>query len=187
MPAAESAAPPYRGGGEATRPVGELRELLRLAVPIAGAQAGIALMGLVDTAVVGRLGAAALGAVGLANGIFFAVAVIGIGTVMGLDPLIAQAVGAQDRPRTRVLVWQGAWLSLIVSAVLALPLAFAPGLIDLAGIEPEVARGAKQFLWARLPGLFPLLLFVGLRAYLQAAAVVRPLLVATVVANVVNL
>ena len=177
---------PVERQAEAPRLFGELRELLQLAVPIAGAQAGIALMGVVDTAVVGRLGAAALGAVGLANGIFFAVAVIGIGTVMGLDPLIAQAFGAQDRPRTRVLVWQGAWLSMIVSAVLAVPLAFAPGLIDLAGIEPEVARGAKQFLWARLPGLFPLLLFVGLRAYLQAAAVVRPLLVATVFANVAN-
>ncbi|HKC58668.1 MAG TPA: MATE family efflux transporter [Myxococcales bacterium] len=171
---------------EAPRLLGELRELLRLAVPVAAAQAGIALMGLVDTAVVGRLGAAALGAVGLANGIFFAVAVIGIGTVMGLDPLIAQAFGAQDRPRTRALMWQGAWLALIVSAVLAVPLGFAPGLIDLAGIEPEVARGAKQFLWARLPGLFPLLLFIGLRAYLQAAAVVWPLVLSTVLANVAN-
>ncbi len=167
---------------EAPRLLGELRELLRLAVPVAAAQAGIALMGLVDTAVVGRLGAAALGAVGLANGIFFAVAVIGIGTVMGLDPLIAQAFGAQDRPRTRALMWQGAWLALIVSAVLAVPLGFAPGLIDLAGIEPEVARGAKQFLWARLPGLFPLLLFIALRAYLQAAAVVWPLVLSTVLA-----
>src|SRR5256714_11459752 len=153
MPAAEGAAPPYRRGGEGTRPVGELRELLRLAVPSAGAQAGCALMGLVDAAVVGRLGAAALGAVGLANGIFFAVAVIGIGTVMGLDPLIAQAFGAQDRRRTRVLVWQGAWLSLIVSAVLALPLAFAPGLIDLARSEPAGASRAEPFLRAPLPGL----------------------------------
>ncbi|HYR18606.1 MAG TPA: MATE family efflux transporter [Myxococcales bacterium] len=186
MSVPESAAPPYGGRVEAPRLLGELRELLRLAVPIAVAQAGIALMGVVDTAVVGRLGAAALGAVGLANGIFFAVAVIGIGTVMGLDPLIAQAFGARDRPRTRALVWQGAWLALIVSAVLAVPLAFAPGLIDLAGIEPEVARGAKQFLWARLPGLLPMLLFIGLRAYLQAAAVLRPLLVATVLANLAN-
>jgi multidrug resistance protein, MATE family len=171
---------------EAPSLTGELRELLRLALPVAAAQAGIALMGVVDTAVVGRLGAAALGAVGLANGIFIAVAVIGMGTVMALDPLIAQAFGARDGPRTRALLWQGAWLALLVSAVLAVPLAFAPRLIDAARIEPEVARGAKQFLWARLPGLFPLLLFIGLRAYLQAAAVVWPLVVSTVLANVAN-
>ena len=185
MPAAESAAPSYRRL-ETSRVFGELRELLRLAVPIALAQAGIALMGLVDTAVVGRLGAAALGAVGLANGLFFAVAVVGIGIVMGLDPLIAQAFGAQDRLRSRALLWQGAWLAAIVSAVLAVPLVFAPRLIDVAGIEPSVARGAKEFLWARLPGLFPLLLFICLRAYLQAAAVVRPLVVTTVLANLAN-
>jgi MATE family multidrug resistance protein len=171
---------------EAPRLLAEVRELLRLALPIAAAQAGIALMGVVDTAVVGRLGAAALGAVGLANGVFIAVGVIGMGVVMGLDPLIAQAFGAADRPRTRTLLWQGVWLSLIVSTILAIPLAFAPRIIDVAGIEPEVALGAKQFLWARLPGLFPMLLFVALRAYLQAAALVRPLLVATVVANVAN-
>jgi MATE family, multidrug efflux pump len=155
-------------------------------VPIAAAQVGIALMGVVDTAVVGRLGAAALGAVGLSNGLFFAVGIVGAGIVMGLDPLISQAFGASDRPRSRALLWQGAWLALIVSAVLAVPLAFAPRLVDAAGIEPEVARGAKQFLWARLPGLFPMLMFFALRAYLQAAGVVRPLLVSTVVANVAN-
>src|SRR5437763_6789973 len=92
---------------EAPRLVGEVRELLRLAIPIAAAQAGIALMGVVDTAVVGRLGAAALGAVGLANGLFLAAGIVGIGVVMGLDPLIAQAFGANDRLRARALAWQG--------------------------------------------------------------------------------
>ena len=67
----------------------ELRKLLRLALPIALTQAGFALMGLIDTAVVGRLGAAPLGAIGLANGLFIAVGVLGIGAMMGLDPLFA--------------------------------------------------------------------------------------------------
>ena len=165
----------------------ELRELMRLAVPIAIAQAGLALMGVVDTAVVGRLGAAALGAVGLSNGIFFAVAIVGIGTVMGLDPLIAQALGARDSRRARELLWQGAWLALFTSLVLAIPLSFAPRLIDAAGIDPDIIPGAKAFLWARLPGLFPMLLFVALRSYLQAAHRVLPLVVATIIANVCNL
>src|SRR5579863_2209377 len=79
----------------------ELKALTALALPIAAGQAGFALMGLVDTAVVGRLGAGPLGAVGLANGLFFAVSVIGLGTMMGLDPLIAQALGARDERRAR--------------------------------------------------------------------------------------
>ncbi len=73
----------------------ELRKLMGLAAPIAITQAGYALMGLTDTAVVGRLGAGPLGAVGLANGLFFALAVIGLGVMLGLDPLFAQALGAR--------------------------------------------------------------------------------------------
>jgi len=82
----------------------ELRQLLKLAAPLAVAQAGLALMGLVDTAVVGRLGAAPLGATGLGNGLFFALAIIGLGAMMGLDPLFSQAFGASDQQRARELL-----------------------------------------------------------------------------------
>jgi MATE family multidrug resistance protein len=41
--------------------------------------------------------------------------------------------------------------------------------------------------WARLPGLFPFLFFVACRGYLQALGNTRPIVVATVLANIVNL
>lgn len=165
----------------------EFRKLLRLAAPIAFTQAGYAMMGLVDTAVVGRLGAPALGAIGLANGLFIAVGVIGLGAMMGLDPLFAQALGAGDEKRARGLIWQGLWLSLLVTLVLAGPIALLPLILEPSGIEPAIARDARLFLWLRLPGLWPLLAFAGLRAYLQAAHRLRALVIATVVANVANL
>src|SRR4051812_23676580 len=127
----------------------ELAILLKLAAPIAATQAGFALMGLVDTAVVGRLGATQLGAVGLANGLFFTVAVIGIGVMMGLDPLFAQALGARDEARARHLIWQGLWLSALVTLVLALPIAALPLLLEPSGIAPDVAHDARLFLWLR--------------------------------------
>ncbi|MGZ6143972.1 MAG: MATE family efflux transporter [Myxococcales bacterium] len=164
----------------------ELRKLLRLAAPIAFTQAGYALMGLIDTAVVGRLGAAALGAIGLANGLFFAVAVVGLGCMMGLDPLFAQALGAGDTRRARELIWQGLWLSGAVTLALALPIAAMPLVLQPAGIEPSVARDARLFLWLRLPGLWPMLAFAGLRSYLQAAHRLRALVIATVIANLAN-
>lgn len=165
----------------------ELRKLLRLAAPIAFTQAGYALMGLIDTAVVGRLGAAALGAIGLANGLFFAVAVVGLGCMMGLDPLFAQALGAGDRRRARELIWQGLWLSGAVTLLLALPIAAMPLVLQPSGIEPAVARDARLFLFLRLPGLWPMLAFAGLRSFLQAAHRTRALVIATLIANVANL
>jgi len=165
----------------------ELWQLLKLAGPIAFAQAGYALMGLVDTAVVGRLGSAPLGAVGLANGLFFAFAVIGIGAMMGLDPLFAQALGAGDQKRAQELVWQGLWLSLAVTLVLALPIALLPFLLEPAGVAPDVARDGRLFIWLRLPGLWPMLAFASLRSYLQAAQRTHALVFAVLIANVANL
>lgn len=165
----------------------ELRKLLRLAWPIAFAQAGIAMMGLVDTAVVGRLGASALGAIGLANGLYIAVAVVGLGAMMGLDPLFAQALGAGDEKRARDLIWQSLWLAAAVATLLAIPIAAMPFFLEAAGIPPVVARDAGLFLWLRLPGLWPMLAFAGLRSYLQASHRLRALVIATVVANLANL
>lgn len=165
----------------------ELKSLARLATPIAAAQAGFALMGLVDTAVVGRLGAGPLGAVGLANGLFIGLAVVGMGAVMGLDPLFAQAFGARDLTRARALLWQGVWLSLVVSIPIGLCIAFTPLLLEPFGITGAVAADARAFVYWRLPGLFPMVAFTAVRAYVQAAGAPNSLLVATVVANVANL
>ena len=165
----------------------ELRALLRLAAPIAVAQAGMALMGLVDTAVVGRVGPVALGAVGLGNGIFFGLAIAGLGLMMGLDPLISQAVGAGQLDRARLLLIQSGWLALLGTAVLSVPIILSPLLLEHLGTPPEVVAPARAFIFCRLPGLLPMLLFIGARSYLQGLGRTRALVVSTVLANVANL
>lgn len=180
--------PPARMPVNASSPLRtELGALARLAAPLAAAQAGQALMGVVDTAVVGRAGAVPLAGVGLGNALFFSVAVLGIGVMMGLDPLIAQAFGASDPTRARRLAWQGGFLAFHVAAWLAVPLAVLPWLLEPLGVAPDVAREAAGYVLWRIPGLPFLFLYVGGRAYLQAAGLARPMVVATALANVANL
>lgn len=164
----------------------ELRELFRLALPLAAAQAGTQMMGLVDIAVLGRVGAAELAGSGLANAVYFAVSVFGMGIVFGVDPLISQAVGAGDQVRARHLLWQGCWLALTVTGVLTILLLGAATLIPYAGVQPELVGHAHAFLVVRTFSLAPFLLFFVFRAYLQALHMTRPLVTAMVVANVVN-
>ncbi|MBI5070041.1 MAG: MATE family efflux transporter [Deltaproteobacteria bacterium] len=165
----------------------ELGALWKLAGPLAIASAGWALMGVVDTAVAGRAGPAVLGGTGLGNGLFFAVTVVGIGITMGLDPLVAQALGAGDRPRARRLLWQGVWLSLVVSAALAVPVALLPLALEPAGVDSAAAVQAGRFLHVRLLGLPAVLLFTAQRAYLQGFGRTRPLVLAAVLGNLANL
>lgn len=179
-------APDVAAVRSASRPE-ELRRLARLAAPIALAQAGIALMGLVDTAVVGRIGAAALGGVGLADGIFFTMFTLGMGLLMGIDPLVSQAFGARAPGQARRALWQGIWLTAIITALLTPLMAVAPALLRPDWVrDPEVRRVATVFLWVRIPALLPSLAFMAARSYLQAAHRLAPLVWSTVIANVAN-
>src|SRR6266487_4126171 len=72
----------------------ELLPMLRLAGPVILAEIGWMSMGLVDTIMVGPLGPAAIGASGMSNSLFFAVAVFGMGVMLGLDALVANSYGA---------------------------------------------------------------------------------------------
>ena len=165
----------------------ELKTLLKLAVPIAAAQAGSQLMGVVDVAVLGRYGARELAGAGLANAVFFACSVIGIGTLVGIDPLIAQAVGAGDRARARHVMWQGLWLSLAITGVLTIVLSALTIALARTGAKPELIEPAQTYLWFRIAALWPMLAITPVRSYLQAHGITRPMVISMVIANVVNL
>src|SRR5450432_3831400 len=71
------------------------RELVALAWPIAAAMLGDTCMGLVDTKLVGSLGPAALGGVGIATVFVFLIYAIVFGLVRGVKIRVAYAVGGQ--------------------------------------------------------------------------------------------
>jgi multidrug resistance protein, MATE family len=164
----------------------ELRELFKLAGPIAAAQAGSVLMSAVDAAIVGRLGASELAAVGLGNSLFFTLSTLGLGITLAIDPLASQAVGASDLRRARTLLWQGIWLALGVSVVLSIVMFVASRFIGFLGVEPHVTRLCLTYLDIRLLSLAPTLLFIVGRAYLQAFHITAPMVWAMVIGNVFN-
>src|SRR5438132_6587490 len=165
----------------------ELRRLFALALPLAAAEAGTQIMSVVDMAVIGRLGGLELAAAGLGNAVFFGVAVFGLGLMLGVDPLISQAIGARDFISARRVMWQGIWLALITTAVLTVLLLCGPSLLRTIGVKPEIIAPASSFLLIRTIGLAPWLVFFVIRAYLQAHHVTRPMVVSMIVANLFNL
>ncbi|MDB4944271.1 MAG: Multi antimicrobial extrusion protein [Labilithrix sp.] len=72
----------------------ELGTIAHLALPIALAQFGLTLFGLVDVAVLGRVSAVELGGGAIGRSIGFAGLSLGIGAAAALEPLASQAVGA---------------------------------------------------------------------------------------------
>ncbi|HEX9633768.1 MAG TPA: MATE family efflux transporter, partial [Gemmatimonadales bacterium] len=102
------------------------RDLLRLAVPVTTVQVGMMTMGVVDTAMVGRVGAAELAAVALGSMYFFLISIFGLGVLMALDPVVAQGAGARDHEGVARGVQRGLLLACglgIAASLLHLPAA----------------------------------------------------------------
>ncbi|HUF65125.1 MAG TPA: MATE family efflux transporter [Gemmatimonadaceae bacterium] len=164
----------------------DFRELIGLATPIVAVWVGIMLMGVVDSIMVGRYSAQALAAVAIGNFYFFSVFVLAGGILFALDPLVAQAVGANDRPAISIALERGLVLS-VVLAVATIPLLLAGGPVLRALRQPaDVIPGATLYVLVVGTSMLPLLVFTAIRQTLQAMEVVAPIVVATAVANVVN-
>jgi MATE family multidrug resistance protein len=165
---------------------GELRALLRLSAPLILGYAGNQFMSVVDTAMVGRLGAPSLAGVGIGNGIFFTVSCLGLGAVMGIEAPIAQAFGAGELTRTRRLLWQGVRVAVGISLPLLVILAATPLCLPAFGVDAATAHEARDYLWARALNLVPFLVFSAQRSYLQAHGVTRPIVIASIWGNIAN-
>jgi len=164
----------------------ELSALTRLATPLLLTGLGYMLLGVVDTAIVGRLGEVPLGAVGLGNGLYFTVSVLGWGWMLALDPLIAQAVGAGEPEEARRVLWQGIWVGVFGALPLTLLVVALTFVIGFFGVPEATVADTGPYLIARAVGIFPFLLVTALRSFLQGHEVTRPLLLSVAVANVIN-
>ena len=160
--------------------------MLRLAVPVVVIQVGMMAMGVVDTIMVGHISARALAAVALGNLYFFGLAVFAMGTLMVLDPVVAQAVGAGDRGAVARAVQRGVLLAGMLTVPVALLLTLAGPVFRLLGQPDEVIPLAASYSVVTAPGVFPFLLFVVFRQTLQSMSRTAPIVIAILGANLVN-
>ncbi len=160
--------------------------MIVLAVPVVLSELGWMAQGIVDTIMVGKLGPAAIGAVSLGNAVYYTPSLFGIGLLLGLDTLVAQAYGRRDHDECHRWLAQGVYLACIVTPPIMLLLAAASFGFARFGITPAVAAPASTYLRLLNWGTLPLLLYGGTRRYLQGVGQVRVITVTYVLANLLN-
>lgn len=165
----------------------EIRDVAQLAAPIVVVQVGLMMMGVVDTAMVGRVSEGALAAVALGNLYWILVTMLGQGTIMALDPIIAQAVGARDEAAIEHGLQRGILIAVVISVVSSLALLPGDAFFALLGQPPEIYPLAGKYARVCIYGIVPFFGFVVFRQTLQAFALVRPIVNAVVIANLANL
>jgi multidrug resistance protein, MATE family len=163
------------------------RRVLGLAWPVIGENMLETLLGVVDTLLVGALGAVALAGVGSSLQVLFFLISVLSALAIGSSVLVAQAIGAQDRDRAGMLGRQ----SLLWSVIFSIPLSIlgfllsAP-IIGLFGLEPQVAQIGVEYLQVTMGTVIVLIgLFIG-GGVLRGAGDSRTPMVVTAIANVIN-
>lgn len=143
-------------------------------------------MGTVDLIMAGKLGDAAIGAIGLGNNVFYTFALMGIGLLLGLDTLVAQAYGAGRHRDCQHSLLQGLWLATLTAFLLTLFFWLMRPIFEWCGVAPDVSRLASDYLGVLSFSMLPLAYYTAFRRYLQGLGHVRPVMFALVSANLVN-
>lgn len=164
----------------------EVSAIARLAAPIVLTQLGTMAMGLVDSMIVGRVGEQALASVSIGHTLSLALAMPAFGICMAIEPLASQAAGAGDATRARLAWREGARLTALLSLPVMLLTWASLALLPLLHVEPAVIPEARAYVFARLPSVLPLLLYIAAKTYQQALLRPRAAVEAAIVANVVH-
>jgi MATE family multidrug resistance protein len=176
--AAATAAGRVRGG---------IREISDLAYPVVLTQLSATAMGVVDSAMVGRLGATQLAAVGFSGVWLWTIFSFFHGTVSGVQTFVSQHDGAGEARLCGRWIWQALYGAMPVAVLCGLLLAPSLGLlISAANPSPELQAAATSYSLARLPGDVAFVAVMALSSFFRGIGDTRTPLYVTVFANLVN-
>ncbi len=157
-----------------------------LAAPIALMQLGMHFYGVVDTLFMGRLGPTELAGVGLGGSTFFTLLLFGMGLLLGVDSLSSRAYGAGREDESAEIYIHAIVISIVVSFPLFLMVGLVAPFYVFIGVDASVAAVALKYLSTLRWMTLPFLLFAASRQYLTSLNVTRPLLLAILAGNLVN-
>lgn len=164
------------------------REILRLAVPAFAALVSEPLFLLADAAIVGHLGTAQLGGLGVAAAILQTLLGLFVFLAYGTTSSVARQVGAGDRRAALSQGLDGIWLALALGAVMALVgVVLAVPLVGLFDPAAEITPYALTYLRISALGLPSMFVVFAATGVLRGLLDTRTPLVVAVTASLANI
>jgi MATE family multidrug resistance protein len=163
------------------------KQILTIAGPAMGEMIMYMIIGVVDIAVVGRLGASPLAAVSLGAEIFFSLVLFLEALAIGANVLVAQAKGAGNHYQMRSYTAHTIVMALVLGFILqALGLFYTQDIIGLFAVEPAVAQQANDYLYITfLIAPFALLMYMTNAVFRGLGRTDIPMVISVIV-NIVN-
>ncbi|MBX7125280.1 MAG: MATE family efflux transporter [Cyclobacteriaceae bacterium] len=165
----------------------DLKTNFSLAYPVMLSQLGHVMMGVMDSVMVGHVGATSLAGASLSNVVFNVILFFGIGVSYAITPLIASADGQQDKHRIIQVLRHGLAINVTNAAVLACIVYFCRPLLYHIGQPDEVVEIAMPYLSIVAASLLPTLIFQTFRQFTEGLSQTRIAMAVILGANVLNI
>ena len=152
----------------------ELKTLIRIGSPIVIAQVLIMSMNFVDTVMVGRYSAEALGAVAIGGAASLPLVVLGLGITMAINPVVAHYLGARELDKIGKSLRQVLWLSVMLSIPFFLLIRNTEPLLRAMSISDAILPITLEYLDAYSWGILPIFGYVAIRFFNEGLSVTKP-------------
>jgi MATE family multidrug resistance protein len=161
-------------------------ELLKLGIPLVLTQAGQMTVQLVDNAMIGRSGTAALAASSFANNVYIVLMLFGLGIFLGVTPLVGHARGANDDRQVAAAMKSSFALAALLIPGIALVAWGVGWLIPHMGQTDDVVRLAVPYYRTLVVAIVPFLIFTLLKQIGEGLGNTLIAMVATLAANLLK-
>ena len=164
----------------------EFKETIRLALPVMIGQVGHMMMGVVDSVMVGQVGAAPLAAAAIGHGLFVLILIFGIGVSMAISPLVAMFVGSGMQERTGTIFRHGFLVNTILGIMLSIGGYYFAHILYYLDQPDEVTYRAVQYMQILSLSIIPVMIFQTYRQFIEGLSIMKPAMVVTILANFIN-
>lgn len=164
-----------------------IRQTIRLSLPIIVGQIGQLTMSVADNVMVGRVGPEALAAASIGNGLFTLVMVVGIGISMAITPLTAMAMGGGRDRDCGVVLRQGLLVNMAAGILLCAACFGLAQAVRILNQPQAIVEPAILYIQVLGLSMLPLMLFQSFRQFAEGISVLKPAMLITLAANLVNI
>jgi multidrug resistance protein, MATE family len=164
----------------------EIKRTLNLAYPVIVGQLGFVMMWVVDSLMVGEIGATPLAASTVSNSVIMLVYIIGIGVTFSITPLVAIAVGGNQKEECGIIFRQSLLVCGVMGILLMLIALFIIQYLYLLNQPEEVLEAAIPYSTLIAISIVPMLIFSANKQFIEGLSVMRPGMIIVLSANLIN-
>jgi len=165
----------------------EITNTLKLGAPLVAAQLMQMSMNVADTIMAGNFGAEALAAIAVGNSLWVPILLSVLGTLLAINPIVAQLFGGGKKEQIGKNLWQGLWLGVFLSIPSFFMLRHMTIVMDFFNIRPEIIPTTLGYLnaisWC-IPAQF---CYFALRFFNEGIHITKPSMYFAIIGSVLNI